>query len=76
MVNYKRKRWDAETSRINRFESNVISSHIELASEPQIVGDSPTKREWKTQNKSIANFEKFVVLSSGRSVAELINIVI
>lgn len=43
MVNYKRKRWDAETSRINRFESNVISSHIELASEPQIVGDSPTK---------------------------------
>ena len=45
LLSYKHKRWDAETSRINWFESNVISSHIELALEPQIVGDTPTNQD-------------------------------
>ena len=48
-ISYKHKRWDAETSRINWFESNVISSHIELASEPQIVGDSRPKKMKDTE---------------------------
>ena len=46
------------------FESNVVSSHIELASEPQIVGDTPTKMNERHKSRSIANFEKWVVLSS------------
>jgi hypothetical protein len=40
------------------FESNLISSQIELASEPPVVGDTPPKENERHKSQSIANFEK------------------